>query len=79
MSGDVVNLRRARKARDRAAAKAEADARAARHGASRVERLKAEAEAAALRRTLDGARREPRSPETRSATSPSPESGPRDG
>lgn len=58
MTGEVVNLRRARKARERAAARAKGDANAARHGLGKVDRARVEAEATTLRRTLDGARRE---------------------
>lgn len=55
----IINLRRARKARARDAAAGEAATARARHGRTRAER---EAEAAAadhLARTLDGARRDP--------------------
>ena len=57
---DVVNLRQARKARERAARKAEADANAATHGVGKAERVKTRAEAEKLARTLDGAWREGR-------------------
>lgn len=57
--GDIINLRRARKARDRAAERAAAGARAARHGESKtIAAARAAGEALAARR-LDGARREP--------------------
>jgi hypothetical protein len=55
---EVLNLRQARKARERAARKAEADANAAKHGANKGARAAARAEADKLVRTLDGARRE---------------------
>jgi hypothetical protein len=58
MSGKVVNLRAARKARDRAAKRAAADANAAKHGESRAARTIREAEADRIQRTVDGARRE---------------------
>lgn len=53
--GDVVNLRRVRKVRQRTEAAAEADANRARHGRTRTERAAMEAAADLLRRTLDGA------------------------
>lgn len=56
MTAEIVNLRRARKHRARAADKADATARAVRHGAGKAERALAQAEADRLRRTLDGAR-----------------------
>ncbi len=55
MTATVTNLRRARKQRARAADKAAATANAARHGAGKAERALSEAEAARLKRTLDGA------------------------
>jgi Domain of unknown function (DUF4169) len=58
MSAEVVNLRQARKARDKAAARVEADANAARHGRSKADRQRQEAEADAAARALDGHRRE---------------------
>ncbi|PIP98084.1 MAG: DUF4169 domain-containing protein, partial [Rhodobacterales bacterium CG18_big_fil_WC_8_21_14_2_50_71_9] len=56
MTADIINLRRARKQRARAADKADAAANAARHGVGKAERALADAEAERLRRTLDGAR-----------------------
>lgn len=56
MTGEIVNLRRARKQRARTADRAEAAANAARHGAGKAGRALAQAEADRLRRTLDGAR-----------------------
>ncbi len=55
---EIVNLRRARKARDRAADKAEAEANRAQHGRTRTEKSATRAEIARRDRTLDGARRE---------------------
>lgn len=55
---EIVNLRRARKARDRATAKVAADANAAKHGADKTTKAQAKAAAEALRRALDGAKRE---------------------
>jgi hypothetical protein len=63
---EIINLRMARKARQRAADAAEAQASRARHGRTRGERLATEAETARLDRTVDGARREPVSPEKES-------------
>lgn len=56
---EIVNLRQARKARQRADAAAVADANRARHGASKTQRRLAKDEADRLTRTVDGARREP--------------------
>lgn len=54
-----INLRRARKARAKAAAKARADENAMRHGRSRAERRASNAERDLADRNLDGARIEP--------------------
>lgn len=51
-----INLARARKARDRAAEKAQADANALRHGRSKAERLLEAAQAEQARRRLDQAK-----------------------
>lgn len=56
---EIINLRRARKARARDRAKEQADANAARSGVGKAERALTRAEKSALDRTLDGARREP--------------------
>lgn len=56
---EIINLRQARKARQRAAAVAQADASRARHGLTKAERRLAEDETARLAATLDGAKREP--------------------
>ncbi|MFS0848435.1 DUF4169 family protein [Novosphingobium panipatense] len=55
---EIINLRMARKVRERAANRAEADANRARHGRSKGERERLEAERARSERTLDGARLE---------------------
>ena len=55
---EIINLRMARKARARDADKHQADASRARHGRTKAERGAAEAEAARLTRTVEGARRE---------------------
>ena len=52
----VVNLNRARKARDRAEAKARADSNAVLHGLPKAERLLQAARSEAARRRLDGHR-----------------------
>ena len=52
MTGEVVNLRQARKAKARAAAKSAADANAARSGRTKAERARDEREAAALDRRV---------------------------
>lgn len=56
MTGSIVNLNRARKARDRAAEKAEADANAARHGRTKAQRLLEAAQAEKAKRVLDQAK-----------------------
>ncbi len=58
MTGEVVNLRLARKSRARAEAKATADANAAKHGLSKAERRQQAAEADLAARRLDAHRRE---------------------
>ncbi len=58
MTGGVVNLTRARKARARAAKRAEADARAALHGRSKAQRRAEKAEADRTAAHLDAHRRE---------------------
>jgi hypothetical protein len=55
--GDIVNLKRARKAQARDAAAALADANRAKHGQTKAERAQIAAEAARLARTLDGAKK----------------------
>jgi hypothetical protein len=55
---EIVNLRMARKSRDRAAGKAEAEAARAKHGRTKGERLAAEAEIARIDRVVEGAKRE---------------------
>ena len=56
MTGSVTNLNKARKARDRAEEKAQADANALKHGRSKAERLLEAAQAEKARRALDGAK-----------------------
>jgi len=55
---DVVNLRAARKARDRGEAQAQAAANRAKHGRTKGERLKEQQDKARQDRLVDGARRE---------------------
>lgn len=55
---EIINLRMARKARERAAEKAQADANRAKHGRTLVERNVTEAEIVRIDRVLDGAKRE---------------------
>ena len=52
----IINLRQARKTRDRDARKAEADANAAKHGRTRSARKQEEALTALERQRLDGNR-----------------------
>ncbi len=56
MTGSVVNLNKARKARDRAAEKAQADANALKHGRTKAERLLEAARAEKAKRTLNQAK-----------------------
>lgn len=56
--GDVINLRSARKQRDRAAREAEAAANRSRFGRTKGQKLKDADEAARARRDLDGKRLE---------------------
>lgn len=53
MTGAPVNLNKARKARDRAAGKAQADANAVRHGRTKAERLLEATRAAQAKARLD--------------------------
>lgn len=57
--GDVVNLRLARKRRDRKAAGEEAARNRAKHGMSKAGKAQARDEAERLARRIDGAKREP--------------------
>ena len=57
--GETVNLRQARKARERARKRAAADENAARHGQTKAAKSLAEARAERARATLDAHRREP--------------------
>ncbi len=57
--GDVINLGRARKRKAAERRAAEADANAVRHGRTPAEREQGEAEARRQATLLDGARREP--------------------
>lgn len=56
--GELINLNKARKARDRAASREAADVNRASHGRSRAEREAAEAERLRLSRILDGSKLE---------------------
>ncbi|WP_083943231.1 DUF4169 family protein [Sphingomonas soli] len=56
--GEVVNLRQARKARDRKVRAVQADANRALHGRTKAERLADAAERQRIAQTLDGAKRE---------------------
>ena len=58
MMGDVVNLNRARKDRDKAANKSKAAANRAAHGRTRAEKDLAAAKAEQIARALDQARRQ---------------------
>lgn len=59
---EIVNLRMARKARDRTNDKAKADANRALHGQTKAERTATKAEITRIERIVDGARLE-RSPD----------------
>jgi hypothetical protein len=54
----VINLNQARKARDKAKAKADAAANRAKHGRTKDEKTLTQAEADKAARDLDGAKRE---------------------
>ena len=56
MTGSVTNLNRARKARDRAEEKAQADANALKHGRTKAQRLLEAAQAEKAKRALDQAK-----------------------
>ncbi len=56
--GEIINLNRARKARDKAEAKATAAANRAAHGRTKGEKRAADAERARVRKLLDQAKRE---------------------
>ena len=56
--GEIVNLNRARKARDKAADKAVASANGAAHGQTKAQRQLTQAERDRAARLLDGAKRE---------------------
>ncbi|HMN85363.1 MAG TPA: DUF4169 family protein [Bauldia sp.] len=60
MAADIVNLRRARKERDRAAREEEAAANRRRFGRTRAEKEKEAAERDQAARLIDGHRREPK-------------------
>lgn len=60
---EIVNLRLARKARQRAEAEMAAAGNRARHGRTKAERARDAAEAGRLTRTVEGARRERPAPE----------------
>ena len=53
MTGNVVSLNKARKARGRAVEKAQADANAVKHGRTKAQRLLEAAQADKARRALD--------------------------
>ena len=55
---EIINLRRARKARDRAASATQADANRAQHGRTGAEKQAQAAASERERRLLDGAKRE---------------------
>lgn len=57
--GDVVNLGRARKRKQRAAEQQRADENAIRHGRTKAEKARERMEQARLHTAVDGARREP--------------------
>ena len=57
--GELINLRRARKARDRAVSETQAAANRLSHGRSKTEKQATQAERERQDRTLDGAKRDP--------------------
>jgi hypothetical protein len=56
--GEVINLNRARKARDKAEAKANAASNRAAHGRTKAERKAADVERERVKRLLDQSKRE---------------------
>jgi hypothetical protein len=58
MSGEVVNLNKARKAREKAEAANKAKANRAKHGQTTAERFKAKLDALRSDRSLDGKKRD---------------------
>ncbi len=56
---EIVNLRQAKKAKARGAARVEADANAAKFGRSKAEKAREAAEAARAKAELDGKKRDP--------------------
>ncbi len=56
---EVINLRQARKARERAEDKRQADANRAKHGRTKAEKNLADAARKKLDQVVEGARREP--------------------
>ena len=60
---EIVNLRHARKLRERAKKRAQGDANALKFGRSKAERMGEAARAEADRRRLDGHRRAPEEPD----------------
>jgi hypothetical protein len=56
--GEIINLNRARKARDKAGARATAAANRAAHGRTKGEKTTADAERARIQRLLDQSKRE---------------------
>ena len=58
MTGKIVNLNRARKARARAEKRAQADANSVRFGRSKAEKARDDLEADKAARDLDGKKRE---------------------
>lgn len=56
--GEIINLKQARKARDKAEAKATAAANRAAHGRTKGEKTAADAERARIQRLLDQSKRE---------------------
>lgn len=57
--GEIINLRRARKTRDRAASEAKAAVNRLSHGRSKAEKQATRAERERQERTLDGVKRDP--------------------
>lgn len=70
MSSNVVNLRQARKQRERAARRQQADANRERHGRTRAEREQAARDAEAKARRLDGHWLDQTDPEAGSSRTP---------
>lgn len=75
MSAEIVNLRKARKARDRAAKKKQAEENRVRFGRPKAERVQTRTDEALIRRRLDAHRRDTPDGDGKSGSDESDEGG----